>query len=689
MSAATGFAAFYELKICRKFIILHEMSVEATDRKRLVAIAVFLSGLFCLLMIRFYQIQILEHEQWIKIALAQHQYVAVEAARRGSFYSNTTVKKGHPEAAQPLVLDVLHFHLFADPDSIPKAVKEKLADELGRLSGLPKHQWPRILKDLERKSRSRRIASWLTQERKEKIEAWWSQFSKQEKIVRNGIYFVSDYRRSYPFGSMLGAVLHTVQENKDPQTNQALPTGGLELLLNSYLTGKDGRRLIVRSPRHPLDVGQVLEEPENGADVYLTVNHYLQAVAESELAKGVKAAGAKGGWAVMMEPNTGEILALAQYPAFDQTRYADFYNDPVLQEHTKVKAVTDCFEPGSIFKAITVALGLKASEELMQRGKKPVLTAGEWISTTNGWFPGRSKPLQDGRPHRELNMDLAIQKSSNIYMGRVIQRVLDQMGDQWYRSALTDIFGFGRKTMIELPAESVGNVPTPGKLHPNGKLQWSTPTPYSLAIGHNILINSIQMLKSYAIFANGGYDVQPHIIRKIVKKKANGSEQILLDNTALGRQKQLLSTSICNAVVRALKFVTKAGGTSTRADIQGYTEAGKSGTAEKIIDGVYSKDHNISSFLGFAPAKNPRFVLLVTLDDPEKKVIPGVGKNQMGGVCSSPIFERIAKQTLEYLGVEMDDPHGFPPGDPRRDAKKADWASEMEVLREAYRKHNE
>src|SRR5690606_27439400 len=117
-----------------------------------------------------------------------------------------------------------------------------------------------------------------------------------------------------------------------------------------YLKGKQGKRLIVRSPRPPLDTGQVLEAPENGADIYLTINHYLQAIVESELAKGVKAARALGGWAVMMDPYTGEILALAQVPSFDPSHYADYFNDPKLQDCTRVKAVTDCFEPGSIFK---------------------------------------------------------------------------------------------------------------------------------------------------------------------------------------------------------------------------------------------------------------------------------------------------------------------------------------------------
>ncbi|MBU6446965.1 MAG: penicillin-binding protein 2, partial [Verrucomicrobia bacterium] len=528
---------------------------------RLCLIALFLSILFCLLGVRFYWIQIVEGDKWAAFALAQHQHVVTEPCMRGTFYSNTSIKKGHPGEKQPFVVDVLKFHLFIDPDSIPELVKPKMASEL--LAFLPDST--KGAQEFYKKSRSRKIASWLEREKKEEIEAWWHTFSRREKIVRNAIYFTSEYKRSYPFGSMLGTVLHTVQED------QMTPTGGLELLLNSYLKGKEGKRLITRSPSHPLDTGKILSAPENGADVYLTVNHYLQAVTESELEKGVKAVKARGGWAVMMDPYTGEVLALAQTPSFDPARYTEYYNDPNLTDLTKVKAVTDCFEPGSIFKAITVAVSLKANEDLAKRGKGPLFTPDEKIPCSNGWFPGRSAPIREFRIHRFLNMDLGLQKSSNIYVARLASRIVGTMGDDWYRKTLFEMFGFGQKTGIELPAESIGLLPTPGKVHPNGKLEWSLPTPYSLALGHNILCTSMQLVRAFAILANGGLDVQPHLIRKIEK---NG--QTLIDNTGYRAHKQVMNPGLTRQIVRSLKFVTKEGGTSKLADIPGYTEAGKS-----------------------------------------------------------------------------------------------------------------
>jgi cell division protein FtsI (penicillin-binding protein 3) len=433
----------------------------------------------------------------------------------------------------------------------------------------------------------------------------------------------------------------------------------------------------------------VVQDPENGADIYLTVNHYLQAIAEEELKIGIEKTKAKGGWALMMDPVTGEILCAAQYPFFDLTRYQEYFNNPANEEHTRIKAVGDAFEPGSIFKPITLAICLKANEELVSAGKAPLFSPQEKIATSNGRVPGRATPIKDGHVHHFLNMYLGLQKSSNVYMSKLILRVVERMGDAWYRKALTDLFGFGKVTNIQLPAENPGQVPTPGKLHPNGKLEWSLATPYSLAMGHNILVTSMQMIRNYAIIANGGWDVQPTLVRKIVKKKVSGEEEVLFEHkTNLQKRKRILSQESTKEIVRAMKFVTKPGGTSPWADVVGYTEAGKTGTSEKIIDGNYSHQHYISSFVGMAPATNPRFVLMVVVDEPEVKYIPGMGKSYMGGVCAGPIFREIAKRSLQYLGVVPDDPYGYPYGDPRRDPKRADWMAEVKEMSELYQRWN-
>ena len=660
-------------------------------RKRLVWVSLGVFALFCLLIVQFFKIQIIEGDKWTKRAKSQHQLVVTEPFKRGLFYSNTSIKLGHPETPQAFVIDVPKFHLYADPNSIPEKARDEIARKLCGFLRVNGEEAIKLRHQLEKKSRSRKLAVWLDKERCDEINQWWFHYAREKKIVRNALFFMQDYQRSYPFGKLLGQLLHTVREEKDAKSHQPIPTGGLELVFDKMLQGKEGKRLILRSPRHPMETGNILSPPEDGADVYLTINHCLQAIAEEEICKAVKNSNAKGGWAILMEPKTGEIWALAQYPWFEPGKYRDYFNEPRLQENTKVKAIADPYEPGSTMKPLTIALALKANAELKKQGKKPIFSPLEKIATANGSFPGRSKPIHDTRSHGYLNMPLAIQKSSNIYMARLVQRIIEALGDQWYRNALQEIFGFGVKTGIELPSESPCMLPTPGKLHPNGKMQWSKPTPFSIAFGHNVLVSSMQMLRSYAILANGGFDVRPTLVRKVVRKKTDGSEEVILDNTTAERVKsfrRLLEPEIAEEVVKAMKYVTKPGGTAPKGDIYGYTEAGKTATSEKIIGGTYSKKNHISTFIGFAPVKNPRFVMLIAVDEPEFKFIPGVGRNQLGGNCCAPAFREIGLRTLQYLGVEPDDPHGFPVGDPRRDEAKADCLKEIKALKELYQQWN-
>ena len=233
-------------------------------------------------------------------------------------------------------------------------------------------------------------------------------------------------------------------------------------------------------------------------------------------------------------------------------------------------------------------------------------------------------------------------------MAILVERIITELGEKWYRDALQDIFGFGLKTGIELPSESAGFLPVPGKKSKNGKTYWSVPTPYSIAFGHNITVNSLQMLRAYAILANGGKDVKPTLVRKITRKKKEGLDEVLFDNTTQERVKgfpRLLEQEIIEHVLKALKYTTKPGGSAAKADIYGYTEVGKSATSEKIVGGVYSKKNHISSFIGFAPISFPRFVLLVVIDEPEYKYIPGVGRNQHGG-CAASLERLIAHMNI-------------------------------------------
>lgn len=665
-------------------------TMTAKRKRPLILLACLLFFAFALLILQFYKIQILEGDKWQKKARAQHEIIVKEPCKRGAFFSNTSVKEGHPEKKVPFVVDLQRFHLYADPESIPQEYRQEIAVTVYQTL-LPQDPFPHFAENFEKKSRSRKLAMWLSQDAKDDLLAWWAPYARTRKIPSNALFFVSDYQRTYPLGCTLGPILHTIRENKDEVTQVGVPTGGLEASLNAYVKGQVGKRRMLRSLRNPLEVGEILVTPENGANVYLSINHHLQAFAEEELANGIEKANAKGGWALMMDPHTGEILAWAQYPFFDPRYYKEYFNDPELQRYTVLNALQDAYEPGSVMKPLTAAIALLANTELAARGEPPLFSPEEKIETGNTQFPGRSKPIKDGRHHRYLNLDLAIQKSSNVYVARIIQRVIERLGDAWYRNALTHALGFGERTGIELFGESPGRIPEPGRLHPNGTLEWSTSTPYVIAFGHSILITSLQLVRAYCILANGGYLVTPTLVRKIAKPLPDGTEEVLLDNTSQQRLDsfpKVLATEYADRIVQAMKYVTKIGGTARRADIPGFTEAGKSGTAEKVVNGTYSKQKYLSTFIGLAPAKDARFVLAVVLDEPEAVFIPGEGKNHHGGTSAAPIFQKIASRTLEYLGIRPDAPYSYPPGDPRRDIQKADWINETRMLKELYDQWN-
>lgn len=654
--------------------------------RRLIVVALCVFGLLALLLAQFFRIQIVEGEFWTGEANKQHYFVVKEPFQRGKFFSNTSLQEGHPETPLSFVVDIQKFHLHIDPSAIPVECKEDLCKYLIGILELAPNDQVSFSEQFTKKSRNRCLAKWLDDSTREVILEWWGAYAKQHKLPRNSLFFVADYQRSYPYGKLLGQVLHTVQNVKSSDASQAIPTGGLEHLFHKELTGKIGRRRLMRSPRNNFEMGEVIAYPQNGANIYLTVNHCLQAIAEEELEKGVKKANAKSGWAVMMDPFTGEILALAQYPFFYPMDYQKYFNDPQKIEHTKVKAVTDAYEPGSIMKPISIAIALKANDELQRRGEPVLFDPEEKMATSNSHFPGRSKPLKDTRLHYFLNLEMAIMKSSNIYVARLVERIIARLGNEWYRKSLEE-FGFGTQTGIELPAESRGVLPKLGKKHPNGTLEWSQATPYSMAMGHNIQASTLQMVRALAVFANGGHLVKPTLIKKIVRTNSEGEPEVIVPTSSIAKD-PVISQAIVDKVVRAMKYTTKPGGTARRADIWGYTECGKTGTGNKSINGIYSDFHVCSTFIGFAPLSQPRFILAVAMDEPEYGYIPGIGKNHHGGTCTAPVFREIATRSLEYLGISPDDPYGYPPGDPRYQAAKADWVKEASQLMELYDKWN-
>lgn len=640
-------------------------------RRCLTLITICLLSLFSLLIVRYYKIQIYEGERWAGEALGQHEIVVQDPFRRGTFFSNTCVRKWDVEQQQPLAIDITKFHLCLDALSVPEKHRDAVAQHICDLVG---GDYEYIRKELDRRSRYRKVYVWLDHAVRDRVLAWWKPFASKHKIPSNALFFIRDYQRSYPFGKLLGQVLHTVRDAKDEKTGKAYPTGGVEAYFNHILEGDVGKRKLLRSPLNRLDIDQVIQIPKDGADVYLTINACIQTIAEQELEIGVRESRAQGGRVVIMHARTGEILALAQYPFFDPSEYKSFFNDKTKIEHTKVTAVNDVFEPGSIMKPITVTIALLANKELIRRGEAPLFDPHEPIDVTRKFFPGRKKsPLRDVVPNRQMNMYMAIQKSSNVYMAQLADRIIQRLGHDWYEEQLK-IFGFGKRSGIELLGEAPGLVPSPKRYYPNGASEWSLATPTSLSMGYNLLVTSMQMVRAYGMIANGGYEVFPTLVKKI---KDSSGKEIRLQPAR--EPQQVFPEEVLAEVLTAMRFTTCPGGSGFRASPRWHSSAGKTGTTEKLINGRYDKRRHISSFIGITPIESSQeslpLVMIVSIDDPAHFIREDGTKNYMGGRCAAPVFGRIADRVLAYLGAE-------------RDKEKNDYKKEVAALKALYDEWN-
>lgn len=622
-----------------------DSGLEKKDYFRLNTLAFGVFFLFSSLTLAFYKVQITEFDKWSKIAKTQHKMAVEEPCRRGIFFGRSLCPT-NPKPPIPLVMDIYRYHLHVDPFLVPKEHHLKLARELSKRFGF---SYKDVIEELKKKSRSRRLGSFLSQKEKQSIESWFKEFVQATKISKKGIFFIKDYKRHYPYHELLGQVLHTYRH--DSKRSIGYPTGGLELFFDPVLKGEKGRKILLRSQRQKMDLDEVIEPAKDGHNIYLTIDPVIQAIAETELEAGVLAAKAKGGSVVIMDPKTGDIMAMASYPFFDPGRVEEYYNDSMKLEATRLRSVHDAFEPGSIMKPISAMVALLANQELIEQNRAPIFSPIEMLDVTNTTFPGRQKPIKDVRQHHFLNMRLALQKSSNVYVARLIERVIKNLGEKWYRKQLADLFLFGKKSGIELPSEHVGMLPEIGKKYQSGLLEWSVPTPYSLSMGYNLQCNQVQILRAFASIVNGGFLVRPTIIQKIANQ-----EGIFFERQTPETKKLPINSFDLEEIKKAMLFTTQKGGTAALGRISGYTEGGKSGTTEKLVNGAYCPTKHYASFIGFAPYKNTRFVMIVGIDEPQYQIVPGFGFNHYGGKCSAKVFSKIGRKILPYLGVKPDDP---------------------------------
>jgi cell division protein FtsI (penicillin-binding protein 3) len=416
-----------------------------------------------------------------------------------------------------------------------------------------------------------------------------------------GVGFMKESRRFYPNKELAAHLLGYV----------GIDNGGLhgiEAAYDSLIKGRPGTVLIQTDARRHA-FSRIERPPTAGATLELTIDQYLQHIAERELKAGVDASRAAGGSAVVMDPSTGEILALANYPTFNPNAYRG--SDVDAQRN---RAIQDLYEPGSTFKIVT------ASAALEERVVRP----RDQIDVSTGFIRFGSRVISDTPRHRvPLSFEDVIVQSSNVGAIKVGLRLGPQR-----LGAYVNRFGFGRPSSPDFRGENPGIVWNPSQLTESALA--------SVSIGYQVGVTPLQMAAAVSSVANGGKLIEPRLVRAVIRdgKRAPVPHKVLRRTISPETAAQL--TSMMEAVVER--------GTAKRAQIRGYTIAGKTGTAAKVVNGRYSRsDYNVS-FVGFVPSRAPLFTIIIVIDSPRTV-------SAYGGVIAAPVFQRIADRALRHHGV--------------------------------------
>jgi cell division protein FtsI/penicillin-binding protein 2 len=428
-----------------------------------------------------------------------------------------------------------------------------------------------------------------------------------EAFLKKGFLGVNSYpeeKRAYPQRSVASQVIGFAGTD-----NKGL--GGLEVEYNRNLTGKTGKQTIVRDPfGRAIDVLSMTPE-QQGHDLFTTIDHTIQANAEAVLRRTISRWHANSATAVVLDPRTGAVLAMAQAPGYDANNASKV---PFALQRNR--AVTDTYEPGSTFKLVTIAGALSTG-----------IVTPETTYTLPYSIKVADRVIHDAelRGTETLSVAQILSRSSNVGAVTIAEKLGSSALMDWINK-----FGFGSQTGIDFPGES------PGQVLPLDK--WSGSTIGNVPIGQGIAVTPVQMAAAYASIANGGTWVQPHLVEKIGRRAVHDFKRRRIVSPAVDAVLKQMLTNV----------VDEHGATGNAARIPGYTVGGKTGTAQKPGPNGYTTGQYVASFVGFVPVAKPRLVVLVTVDNPRGAIF--------GGVVAAPAFAEIAKFDLQYLGVPPDAP---------------------------------
>jgi cell division protein FtsI (penicillin-binding protein 3) len=560
---------------------------ERKTRLRLMLLALTISLWALVIGIRLVHLQVLGREFFEQQGTRQSERTLNLYPRRGPILDRE---------GRPLAVSVDAESLYAVPQDVvdPRATAAALA----RALSLDAEGRREILVKLQRKS----AFVWL--ERKlDPVTA-----RRVRELQLEGIGFLAEHRRYYPQRELAAHVLGYVGIDNTGM-------GGIEYGFESQIRGR-AAKVVVHTDARRRPVAQTERPSTDGATVVLAIDEAIQHVAERELERTVEETQAASGTVVVVEPFSGEVLALAGRPTFNPNRYQAYPSS-----RWRNRAVSDVFEPGSIFKIVTAAAGIQEN----------VVSPGEVLDCGRGSIEISGTVINDHAVFDRLTFTQAVTRSSDIGMIRVGQR----LGRENFYRYVRD-FGFGAPTGVDLPGESAG------LLRPTAR--WSALSLPSMSFGQEIGVTALQITMAAAAVANGGYLMRPIVVKRV----EDPAGRVLLGPKPLVVRRVLQGATV-DTLTEILRDVVREG-TGRLAALAGYAVAGKTGTAQKVdASGRYSMVDHVASFVGFVPASRPALVILASLDTPR-------GPRNEGGDVAAPLFARVARDALRILAVPPDDP---------------------------------
>ncbi len=567
-------------------------------RHHLRFIGVFIVLIICLAVfsVKLILIQVFQSDHLSALARKQHNHVVEIEPVRGTIYD-----RNH----RPLAFNIPVYSLYANPRAMTPREKRLAARRLAEIVETSPEA-------LARKLQKDKYFVWL----KRKL----SRDTKEavDRLGLKGIGFRKESKRYYPNGALAAHVIGFAGMD-----NRGLE--GIELAHDAELRGKAGKKRILRDARRrELMLGDEVIPPRDGFHLVLTLDETIQYLVERALQEAWQKYHAKSAGMIVMDTRTGEILAMANRPTYD---LMNAQASPVANRTNRV--ISYVYEPGSVFKIVTAAAALE--EDAFREDEK--------IFCENGRYKVGSHILNDHKPYGELTFREVIEKSSNIGTVKVAQALGAEKIYKYGRR-----FRFGLRTGIDLRGEVAGSLKPPQR--------WSKVSISAIPMGHEVTVTPLQMLCALTAVANDGLYMRPFVVKEILDRK--GETVRVFHPRVVDR---VVSPQTARRLTRILTGVVEHG-TGRRAKIDGVPVAGKTGTAQKVVDGRYSHTAFYATFMGFAPADNPRLAAIVVLEEPRPQYY--------GGTVAAPVFQKVMADALKYLRVKESERPLVGVGDHRR-----------------------